>query len=140
MQEDLIATYYLLSNLKYCPSVRNQSPDATKWKFYAAIICRAIDGVYSLMVNFMVLIAAEEVLTLFLNFAALQFLQTIDNIALDLAAAGYLSDKLERVARMVKQAELPKRGDGNYLKVLDTVFFVATFGVLLVFWILFVVS
>lgn len=138
MQDDLIATYYLIANIKYCDSIRHQNPDAYEWKFHVGTACRAIDGAYSLTVNFVILVSATDVLTLFLNFAALQFLQTIDNIALELAADGYLTDRLEDVAGNVKAAELPKRGDDNWLRCLDTVLFVCTCAVLLAFWLMFI--
>jgi hypothetical protein len=76
MQEDLIATYYLLANIKYCATVRVISPDARKWKYHIANIARGVDGLYGLLVNFVVLLSADEILPMFLNFAALQFLQT----------------------------------------------------------------
>jgi len=138
MQDDLIATYYLIANVKYCPSIRHKNPEAFEWKFNVATMCRAIDGAYSLTVNFVILVSATEVLSLFLNFAALQFLQTIDNIALELAADGYLTDRLEDVAGNVKDAELPKRDDDNWLRCLDTILFVATCIILLAFWLMFV--
>ena len=134
MQDDLVATYYLIANIKYCPSIQKNNPDASEWKFNVGTACRAIDGAYSLCVNFVVLMSATDVMGLFLNFAALQFLQTIDNIALELAADGYLTSRLEDVALKVKLAELPKRSEGNWLRLLDTVLFVATVLVLVGFW------
>lgn len=139
MQDDLIATFYLIANIKYCPSVRHTNPEAYEWKFNVGTACRAIDGAYSLCVNFVVLVSATEVLSLFLNFAALQFLQTIDNIALELAADGYLTERLEDVAGNVKEAELPKRSDDNWLRCLDTILFVTTCIILFAFWLMFII-
>jgi len=139
MQDDLIATYYLIANIKYCPSIRRTNPEAYEWKFNIATACRAIDGAYSLCVNFVVLVSATDVLSLFLNFAALQFLQTIDNIALELAADGYLTDRLEDVAGNVKEAELPKRSDENWLRCVDTILFVTTCVILFAFWLMFII-
>lgn len=136
MQDDLTATYYLVANIKYDDSIRKQHPHALRWKFNVATACRFFDGLYSLLVNFVVMIYAETVLSLFLNFAALQFLQTIDNIALDLAADGYLSDRLETAAVSVQNASLPKRSESNKLRALDTVLFVGTVGVLFIIWFL----
>jgi hypothetical protein len=134
MQEDLIATYYLFANIRYCPTVRLVSPDARKWKYSMANTMRGIDGMYSLFINFVVLMTADSILPLFLNFAALQFLQTIDNIALQLAASGYLSEQLEHVALTVKATKLPKK-HSKFFEALDSVLFLCTFLVLLVAWI-----
>jgi hypothetical protein len=134
MQEDLIATYYLIANIKYCPTVRLISPAARKWKYSIANTMRGIDGMCSLFVNFVVLMTADEILPMFLNFAALQFLQTIDNIALQLAAAGYLTEQLEHVALTVKATKLPKK-HSKFFRALDSVLFLSTFLLLLVAWI-----
>lgn len=131
MQDDLTATFYIIANIKYEDSIH---PNARLWKFFIATGCRAIDGFYSLAVNFIVLLSAGDIQSLFLNFAALQFLQTIDNIALDLAADGYLSDGLEAAAIAVQQAALPKRGSDNWLRSLDTVLFSGTVALLAGIW------
>jgi hypothetical protein len=133
MQEDLIATYYLLANIKYCHTVRLKSPDARKWKYHVANIARGLDGGYSLLVNFVVLLKADSILPMFLNFAALQFLQTIDNIALQLAASGFLTERLEEVALAVKECRLPKKHN-VYYKALDSVFFISTVFLLFIAW------
>jgi hypothetical protein len=124
MQDDLMATFYVIANVK----------GPNEWKFFMATAARAVDGTYSLIINYVVLMSADKVLNLFLNFAALQFLQTIDNIALDLAARGFLSESLEEAGVMVQNAELPKRSEGNRLRCLDTVLFEITVGVLFVVW------
>uniref|UniRef100_A0A7S2VCQ9 Uncharacterized protein n=1 Tax=Entomoneis paludosa TaxID=265537 RepID=A0A7S2VCQ9_9STRA len=133
MQDDLIATYYLVANIKYSPLVKMQCPDATKWKFHAANLFRGIDGMFSLLVNFVILLKATEVLSLFLNFAALQFLQTIDNIALRLCAEGYLSDRLELVANQVTSVKLPNKNNQLY-RSMDSILFLSTFAALLIGW------
>jgi len=109
MQEDLISTYYMIANVKYDHQILTQHPYATKIKFKASILMRGIDGFLSLLVNFIILVKSTEVLSLFLNFAALQFLTHIDDIALKLAADGYLTDRLEDVARDVMDTKLPKK-------------------------------
>lgn len=133
MQEDLIATYYLLANIKYCPTVRLHNPDARKWKYHVATVARGVDGMFSLLVNFVVLLQADSILPMFLNFAALQFLQTIDNIALQLAASGFLTERLEDVALAVKDCRLPKKHN-VYYKALDSVFFISTVLLLFIAW------
>jgi hypothetical protein len=47
-----------------------------------------VDGLYSLIINFVLLLITDEVLSIFLNFAALGFLQSIDDVAFHLAAHG----------------------------------------------------
>lgn len=133
LQSDLIATYFLIANIKYDPLLKPENPNANVIKFYVANICRGIDGLYSLAVNFVILLKAETVLSLFLNFAALQFLQHIDDLALEMAAKGYLSSRLEEVALRVQNAKLPRRHH-KILNLMDTVLFLSTFFALIVAW------
>jgi hypothetical protein len=137
IQDDLMSIFYVFANLKYCNSVRAGNPAANKLKFQIATLSRAIDGFYSLAVNFMILVSATEVLSVFLNFAALMFLQNIDNIAVELAAQGFLTDRLEAVALEMKLAELPKRRTDHWMKTMDTVCFLGTVSLLMVLWCLF---
>ena len=109
------------------------SPHATSGKYHAANMMRLIDGLSFLFINTTLLLQATGILGMFLNFAALQFLQTIDNIALQLAADGYLSDKLEDVADSVGVMKLP-RNDNECLQVLDSIFLFITFLLLVIAW------
>ncbi|EJK49199.1 hypothetical protein THAOC_31952, partial [Thalassiosira oceanica] len=95
-------------------------PGATKGKYHFANAMRFIDGLAFLFINTTLLLQATEVLGAFLNFAALQFLSDIDNVALSLARDGYLSDSLEEVAGDVSLMKLP-RNHNDTLQVLDSV-------------------
>jgi len=81
-----------------------------------------------------VLLAADSVLGLFLNFAALHFLQVIDNLALEMAAKGYLTDYMEQEATLAEAARLPKRKSDSILRTFDTILFVGTVAILSVAW------
>jgi len=133
MQDDLCASFNLVANIRYSPKVLEVVPEAYQWKFNVANIARGIDGVYSLLVNFAILIKAKDVLTLFLNFAALQFLQYIDNTALSLSADGYLGDRLEEVAKNVMSVKLPKKSN-SFFRTLDSVLFLSTLSIMIISW------
>ena len=135
MQDDLTSTYNLIANVKYCPSIMKRHQGATQWKYRTANACRCIDGGYSLLVNFVVMINASSVQGLFLNFAALHFLQSVDNIALDLAAQGYLGDRLEDKAKDVQELRLPKRREKHWRRALDSVLFLVTVSSLFGIWV-----
>lgn len=80
IQEDLCSFFFTVSNVSYSNQIQSVFPGATSIKFYIANFFRGLDGFYSLLVNIVILLKANTVLGLFLNFAALQFLQTIDNM------------------------------------------------------------
>jgi hypothetical protein len=91
MQQDLIHVYTRVANIRYDKSVREISPSATETKFALSFLLRFVDGLYSLIINFVLLLITDEILSSFLNFAALGFLQSIDDVAFHLAAQGRCS-------------------------------------------------
>jgi hypothetical protein len=139
MQSDLMATLYTITNVRYCPSIMEITPEATKWKFLVANSLRGLDGLYSLLVNFAVLLIADEVLPLFLHFAAFVFVQNIDDLALDMAEGGFLTSQLERIAYHVKRATLPRSHDKAY-SGLGAALFLSLFSILLSIWTMIVMT
>jgi len=109
MQEDLTSSFYLFANVKYSSEVLEANPFALQWKYHLVCLMRGIDGIYSLMVNFLILLKGREVQEVFLNFAALHFLQQIDDVALKMAADGFLNDEQEEQAYRVMQVRMPQK-------------------------------
>ena len=131
IQEDLIKAYTLFGNVRYDVKVKQQHPGATYVKWRLQVALRLADGLYSLLINFAVLLRTKEVLALFLNFAALGFLQSLDDIAFSLAIAGYMTADVEDLAKHVHETSLPKRMNASLaVSFLDTVLFVLTYGAL----------
>ena len=98
VQEELITTFFIYANLKWSERILELNPGASKSKYHAANLMRLLDGLAFLFINTVLLLQAELVLGAFLNFAALQFLSSIDNVALHLARDGYLTESLEATA------------------------------------------
>jgi hypothetical protein len=132
MQEDLIYVYTRIANIRYDKTIMEKTPAATEWKFALSFLLRFIDGMYSLIINFVLLLSTDQVQSLFLNFAALQFLQSIDDVAFLLAANGYLGDRMEDNCTIVKNTSLPRRVGDWFTNSLDTILFAITYGVMLV--------
>ena len=89
---------------------------------------------YSLIINFGVMLMADSAAGLFLNFAALEFLQTIDDMAFKLAQEGFFTPTLEDWANHVEEMKLPKRKGSNFMTKLDSVLFIATYENFLAAW------
>lgn len=87
-----MAVYARIANVKYDSEILKISPYATPSKFALSFLLRFADGLFSLILNFMLLLITDEVLSLFLNFAALGFLQSIDDVAFSVVANGYLGE------------------------------------------------
>lgn len=135
MQEDLIHVYTRIANIRYDKAILETSPSATESKFALSFVLRFADGLYSLIINFVLLLITDNVLSSFLNFAALGFLQSIDDVAFHLAANGYLGDKLDDICTLVKNSSLPRRVGDSFTNALDTILFLTTYAVMLAIFI-----
>ena len=127
------ADYIFLLGLKWSKEILELNPGATKAKYHFANFMRFIDGLAFLFINTTLLLQATQVLSAFLNFAALQFLSSIDNVALHLARDGYLSESLETVAGDVLLMKLPKNSNET-LQLMDSVLLTVTYILCLVAW------
>ncbi|KAL7545700.1 hypothetical protein ACHAWF_009052, partial [Thalassiosira exigua] len=136
VQEELITTFFIYANLKWSGHILECNRGASKTKYHIANIMRFVDGVAFLFINTTLLLQATQVLGAMLNFAALQFLSSIDNVALHLARDGYLSDGLESVAKDVLLMKLP-RNHNEKLQVLDSVLLAVVYFGTLAAWVLF---
>lgn len=135
IQEEIITTFYIYGNLKWSPTILELNPGAHKWKYHSCNILRLVDGCLFLFINTGVLLQAVDCLNMFLSFAALMFLQTIDNIGLHLARQGYLTESLEETAKDVLLMKLPKNHSSK-LQILDSALLFSTYVVLVVAWLL----
>eukprot|EP00580_Thalassiosira_gravida_P015655 CAMPEP_0201665448 /NCGR_PEP_ID=MMETSP0494-20130426/6592_1 /ASSEMBLY_ACC=CAM_ASM_000839 /TAXON_ID=420259 /ORGANISM="Thalassiosira gravida, Strain GMp14c1" /LENGTH=530 /DNA_ID=CAMNT_0048144405 /DNA_START=141 /DNA_END=1730 /DNA_ORIENTATION=+ len=133
VQEELITTFFIYANLKWSQQILELHPGATKGKFHVANLMRFLDGIAFLFINTTLLLQATQVLSAFLNFAALQFLSSIDNVALHLARDGYLTESLEQVAGDVLLMKLPKNHNDG-VQVLDSLMLAVVFFVQLGAW------
>ena len=140
MQEDLMAVYAGLANARYDPKVLEISEAATKAKFVLAYLLQLIDGMLSLSVNFLKMFTERDILDVFLNFAALHFLQDIDDVFYALVEKGFFGDDMEHMSTVCKQISWPRRSGttkcSQFLSNLDSLLFGITFLVCLVFYFL----
>ncbi len=126
MQEDLVTLYYNVANKKYDALTYKGNRYATETKWVLSNLLRAIDGVMSLAVNFGVMLLETDLLNIFLGFAALDFLQYIDDVIYELAEKGFFGEKLEQATIACKIITFTRRtqsGDpcNNFITNLDTI-------------------
>mmetsp|Transcript_16838 Transcript_16838/g.25465 ORF Transcript_16838/g.25465 Transcript_16838/m.25465 type:complete len:457 (+) Transcript_16838:278-1648(+) len=140
IQEDLIESFALIANIQYDKKIQDACPGATEWKWVMASGCRFLDGLISLIVNFILLLQATDALSLFLNFAALQFLQAIDNIFFTLALQGFILESIEFTAKQATVLKLPRREYPKFLTKMDSILFVFFLVVMLAVWVVLVAA
>jgi hypothetical protein len=135
MQDDLMTVYSGIANCKYDKDVLYISQHATYCKFILSYVLRFFDGGLSLLVNFLVMLQTDDVLGVFLNFAALHFLQDIDDVFYKLVEKGFFGDSMEHMSTVCKQVSWPRRRGTNkssiLLTELDSIFFGITLFILL---------
>ena len=146
MQEDLITVYYNVANKRYDALTYKRNMSATWPKWVLCNLLRAIDGFLGLLVNFYVMLVNTDILDIFLSFAALHFLQFIDDVIYELAEKGFFGHKLEQATIACKVITFTRRtqtGDrcNNMITDLDTILLVSSiilcYGVYIVYIALF---
>lgn len=134
IQEDLMESLAVIANVKYVPP--EGYPHASAFKWVMALGLRMLDGASSLAINFMLLLQADSVLSLMLNFAALQFLQSIDDMAYSMGKNGYITVKMEYLFNEgLANVTMPRKSNVCTNK-LDTLGFLGTTMVLIIGWII----
>jgi len=133
MQEDLMSVYAMAANLQYDEKVLKACQSATFGKLVFSVILRFIDGFLSLSVNFLVMLKTHEVLDIMLNFAALHFLQSIDDVFYGLALKGFFGDMIEHMSTVCEDVCFPRRSaNDGFVRNLDSILFVFTLLICLV--------
>ena len=104
----------------------------SQWLF--AVSCLFLDGLFGLVVTFMLIVTSSDVLSVMLNFAAVEFVAGLDEAVFSLCEMGFLGriNKLE-AALVADATYLAKRRHGS--KVLHTVGLVGILAVVLSFWV-----
>jgi len=114
MQEDLITVYYNAANKRYDALTFKRNMSATYPKWMLCNLLRAIDGLLGLVVNFYVMLMNTDILDIFLSFAALHFLQFIDDVIYELAEKGFFGHKMEQATIACKVITFTRRTPMGY--------------------------
>ena len=87
--------------------------DVSHWKWITSNLLRLIYFVLSLVVMFILILQSENVLNLYFNFAALTFINELDETAFLLAESGFLFKKAEVSAKKIKQIKVSREDSTN---------------------------
>mmetsp|Transcript_10106 Transcript_10106/g.18409 ORF Transcript_10106/g.18409 Transcript_10106/m.18409 type:complete len:683 (-) Transcript_10106:187-2235(-) len=130
-QDDMITS--LIGILDgYDAAILKIEPSALMWKFFVSNGCRLGGGLLYLTVSFFLIIQSTNILGLFLNLAALNFISTLDDVAFSIARNGFISDRLEKLAVII--ADLPIPVARSVSNLWRRGFFVVVFGCLVTGW------
>jgi hypothetical protein len=142
-QEDMLTSLNMI-RVGYNRDVLNNFPAATRLKWALSNVFRFSEGILSVFVSFIFIVQSTEVLELFLNFAAMQFVSMLDNIGFQLAHDGYMFGSLQTDTRkIIKTVRLNRREKLRFLKtkktfpaawILRTIFVLTTAGLYVVWF------
>jgi hypothetical protein len=133
-QEDLIYVYTRIASIKYDLNVKRDAPDSTRGKFVLSFTLRLIGGLCSLAINLVLILTSDKVIALFLNFAALQFLQSIDATFYRIAKEGFWGNALKNRCKVAEITTMARRGN-FFTTTLHNILFLVTYAGMLGVWI-----
>ncbi|CAJ1934567.1 unnamed protein product [Cylindrotheca closterium] len=99
-------------------------PGASSAKYYFAFSLQLIVGILYQIAMFILVVTPSSVVEMFLNFAALEFITEVDEIAFALAVRGYLSSTMKDSCIAVTQFKLPPNKGGRWVR--RVVYFLVT--------------
>lgn len=114
-QQDILTSLVFLIN-GYNEDVLESLPSATLGKWLLAGCCHFIAGISLHGALFILLMQSTEVISLFLNFAALQSVAEIDNIGFKMAKYGFVSNYIQDETKRVMELQLPARKNTNVVR------------------------
>ncbi|CAB9529498.1 expressed unknown protein [Seminavis robusta] len=91
------------------PEVLEKHPGATYATWLVSCIAQLIAALLLLLTIYILTMEVDSVLGIMLNFAALHFMADIDNVAFDLAKAGFMGNMLKNAASDVVHFQVRKR-------------------------------
>ena len=105
-QDDLITAINWLHN-GYPSKTVHLDEGGVFWQWVLAVSLRFFQGSLCLATTFILIMQANDVVGLFLDFLALTFISTLDDIMFALARDGYFSHKLKKEAKYVMSVRVP---------------------------------
>jgi len=107
--EGVFAALFLYRSIVWMPYIAEQNKMITEKRWRRSNLARFLDAVLYQVVVFFVLLQAEKILDIFLNFAALRFLMDLQRLAFDAAMNGYITNYLQSAAFGVRKVSLKVR-------------------------------
>ncbi|CAB9518202.1 expressed unknown protein [Seminavis robusta] len=123
------------------PEVLEKHPGATYSTWLLSCIAQLFAGLLLLLTIYILTVQTGNVLGIMLNFAALNFMADIDDVAFYLAKSGFVGDRLQVAAYRVANFRVRKRYDPGrgFLRAWKTRIFFMIIAVLLTGWVTIVI-
>jgi hypothetical protein len=113
-QEDVMYTIELIT-VGYNPAIIASHPSATRAYWVASCVLRFLEGAVGVSLGFVFVAQSSTVFDIFVNFAAVAFVSSLDNLGFSLAAAGMIGREAQAATHDAKEIKLPLR-EGKFRK------------------------
>jgi len=130
----VLTSVFVYEHLKWTPEIEKQNEFSTEKRYLCSNIARFVDAILYQVVIFSVLLQATEVLSVFLNFAALRFFMEIHTVAFEVARNGFLTVSLYKAAAKVRRMRI-KSSNSDTAKRTAKIFFAVSLGSMFAGWI-----
>jgi len=90
------------------------APGGAKWQWLLSVLSRALQGGYCLVVTFFLIIQSVDVVGLFLDFLAVTFVSTLDDVTFALAREGYFGKRLRAETLEMTKLKVPSESVGSH--------------------------
>jgi len=88
-------------------STRRMIGQSYYWKWILCNASRCVEGILATVVSFLFIVQSDNVLDMFMNFAAVEFVSHLDNMVFDIALQGFFGEGMASAADMVTHISLP---------------------------------
>ncbi|KAL7555714.1 hypothetical protein ACA910_009879 [Epithemia clementina (nom. ined.)] len=101
LQDEVIEGLILINDGYQRDALESKFSDASKTKFVLSVTLRMIVGALSIVTSFLLIMIESDVLDIFFNFIALQFINDLDNLSFELATIGLIGYSIQSGANEV---------------------------------------
>uniref|UniRef100_A0A7S2WJ22 EGF-like domain-containing protein n=1 Tax=Eucampia antarctica TaxID=49252 RepID=A0A7S2WJ22_9STRA len=105
-QDDFVNAIAYFSD-GYSPLILEKAPHASLFKYYLCGLLKLVEGGLSLFITFVLIVQGDQVLGIFLNFAALSFVYSIDDVFFCLAGNFFFTDELGVLVGQIRTLKVP---------------------------------
>jgi hypothetical protein len=95
-----------LVSVGYSTRCQESFPKATYFSFIQTNFFRFFMGISVVFVSLIFIVQADNVLDIFLNFAAIEFVATIDDLAYTLAKEGWVGSPIKRFVKKIEEEKI----------------------------------
>jgi len=113
-QDDLITSVNAMHTGYDGRIERREGTGGRYWQWVVSVSGRFLEGSLCLAVTFILIMQSSDVVGLFLDFLAVTFVSTLDDIAFALAQDGYFSKTLNKETNEVAKTRIPKPDHPNH--------------------------